>query len=302
MTKLMKMSILSVACVALALAVGCSDDDDNNKGTAGTGGHAGVGGGGSGGGGSGGGGSGGGGSGGGGSGGAQATDFTIEGKVLINPVAEAFLDGTGQTPSLSGLTVTLVDATKRLANPGDPSASVLGEAETDEEGKFKIEHLDVSEVDLGVVMTVAGDGFATSTMGLCQKNTTEPSLECGDRSDATAFGVPTAFVTALENQLDNEDLLDDGFVFGVVSTAAMTPLDGVDIDAGSADVIYLDSELKEDAAATSTTSAGSFVVVPGGIITITPEKSGSEFIPASATVGKTADVVFQVFFVEKSGA
>ncbi|AKU92830.1 hypothetical protein [Vulgatibacter incomptus] len=316
MRKMTKLWVLSIACLSLsAFAIGCSKEEEGPSGTGGTGGtggsagHAGTGGsGGTAGSGGTGGTAGSGGTGGtagsggtGGTGGTAGTGGTggqeeklvdISGAAMVNPLAAAVLGPAG-VPSLEGLEVRLTDAAKALA--GAPDA-LIASTITDSEGKFSFVDADFTEVTLGVVITVLGDDFAMSTLGLCDPSSTDPSLACGDRVDVKAFAVPMSFINILQARLGDNSLLSGGFVLGQTVGANLSPLPETVIRAPGNTVIYLAPDLTASSQ-TSTTEVGAFVVKPNGLATLVPEKADFVFTPPHQSVGRTADVVFQAFFV-----
>ena len=77
-----------------------------------------------------------------------------------------------------------------------------------------------------------------------------------------------------------------------------TRLSIVDLEGTAVDVTYLAEDLS-DAETDVTTASGAFLFQPADIVEIAPELAGSTFLPASQPVGSTANVAFQVFFLEQ---
>lgn len=272
MRRFAKLWLVPIACLSLGIGfVACGDDDENGDGAGGTGG-GGVGG------------------TGGGGGGGPADTIKLSGNVFSHPLSQ------GATVDFESMELRLVDAGRFLT---DPANAILATTDVESDGFFSFEEVDISDAQIGIVVTAEGDDIVTSTMAVCDlQASAHPQLACRDRSDFEASVVPTSLADTLENTLGNADLVTNGFILGMVLTQGTTPvpMEGVGVDVSEGDVEFL-SESLGPTGGNATTSVGSFIVTDTpGVKNVAPTQLGTTFIPPSQQAGVSPGVAFQVFF------
>lgn len=276
MRRFAKMWLVPVACLSLGVAmVACGDDDDNgNGGEGGTGGTPGTGG----------------------TGGTQQQTIRISGDVMAHPLSA--LVG-GATLNFEEISLRLVNAGAALTNPAN---AVLATTDVESDGSFAFDPVDISDATVGIVLTAeGGDDVITSTIAVCEiGSSVQAALQCRDRSDMVAYVVPETVASKISTNLENEDLVANGFILGMVVDGGRNPIPGVQISTNApqaSTVTPLDADL-DDAGGNTTVNTGGFVVTgTQPVIVIEPQQTGTTFTPSAQPVGISPNVAFQVFFV-----
>jgi len=212
-----------------------------------------------------------------------------------SPAGEYWIDITGSVKDAT--TAQGVEVAVAAISPNDALVSdqptLLSEAVSDASGDFYLDCYDVTSVALGAVVLAdddpmdagAGDYFPTGT-GVAGWETSAEKV-CVE--NAAAFVVPNTMVGLLD-QLADVDSANDGFVMGLVVSAAGAPVEGAVIkksmdggdtwvDLGS--VYYPSTDVPPNLTDGTATSANGSYVIPGSEVSslslIHAEKDGMTF-------------------------
>jgi hypothetical protein len=187
----------------------------------------------------------------------DAGPFDLAGSAQVFPLAAGWMTSQGQPVfSFQGLQLRLEDP---FVVARHPDASVIAEYALGADGRFAFTALDgPTAVGVGAVLS---DPSAAPSAAVSESLLIEGKPRTF--ADATAWGLPAAFVQALEAALDDFDLASKGFLLGQVLDASGTPVSGVGVAGLELDntrVLYLDRLLKPIPGATATDATGAFLV------------------------------------------
>jgi hypothetical protein len=188
--------------------------------------------------------------------------------------------GTGVAVALAAI------APMQALAPGDPTK--LAETTSDASGVFALDCFDVTNVALGAVVMAddtgwdggAGSYFPTGTGVIGWSSNSEKV--CVDT--AAVFVVTTQMVAGFD-QLPNIDSASEGFVMGMVVSAAGAPVEGAVIKKGDGSdvdsVYYPNANFTDLTTGTATANHGIYVLpaanFSAGIASITAQKTGMTF-------------------------
>jgi hypothetical protein len=206
----------------------------------------------------------------------------VIGTAEILPLADTWLATVKKpAPTLSGLSLAIEDPLK--ASSGDPAA-VLGTVSLDASGSFKVNNVATAGLVLGLASFVDdpahhGDVVRSGTslfdIGFQEGR---PSV---DLTGAKVFVLPSAFVDQLSQAISTpeilamthqtyDQLIEAGFILGLVVNSRGEPVSGAVIDTGDADrnnrFVYPAEDLFS-ASRAGTSANGLFVYVHDGTAT-----------------------------------
>lgn len=209
----------------------------------------------------------------------------VSGQVLLHPLEVKWRTDEGlELPSLSDLTVNVEDALKATA-----AQPALDSTTTDAEGRFAVEKVDVTNVNLALVASVDDPSgvLADCGYGLVRG---QPK---GDLTDMPVYVVSKAFLEhiAAPTGLQSDELLDLGFMFvQFVDPAGETAIEGARLglvslskttvieDSKENPLWFLDDTLTAEHPGDATSASGVLLYVPAfGAKEYTGVKDGTSF-------------------------
>lgn len=155
----------------------------------------------------------------------QRIKVNVSGYVALHPEEAKWREANEMaTPDLTGASIDVEDALRAAFGPAS-----LGDTTIDENGRWELEEVDVTNVSLAIVATVRLEGtLMQSGFGLYLGRPSEDVL------DKPVYVLTNEFVQALATATgsDFEELVADGFIFGQIAwresetTEERTPIEG----------------------------------------------------------------------------